>query len=179
MLGKFNFRSSYFSNSTRIWSAKNTWISRVSNLISTLFWIIRKQKLPDFDQTSVLYILNYHTLLGNFNFRSSYFSNSACNWSAKNASISRIINLIFYARLNYWQTKTALFWSDISSQHFKIPYIVGKVQFQKFTFFKFCMYLISEKYLDFSWYKPYFLGSFELFAKKNCLILIRLQFSTL
>src|SRR5271170_272202 len=61
---------------------------------------------------------------------------------------------------------------------FKILYIIGKVQFQKFTFFKFCMYLISEKCLHFSHYKPYFLRHFELFTKRNCLILIRLQFST-
>src|SRR5271163_453528 len=40
------------------------------------------------------------------------------------------------------------------------------------------MYLISEKCLDFPRYKPYFLRSFELFAHKNCFVLIRLQFST-
>src|SRR5277367_3688933 len=109
---------------------------------SRLFSIICKQKLLYFDQTSVLYILKYHTLLVKFNFRSSHFSNSACISSAKNASISRLINLIFYALLNYWQTKTAVFWSDFSSLHFKILYIFGKVQFQNFTLFKFCMYLI-------------------------------------
>src|SRR5277367_3049226 len=105
---------------------------------------IGKQKLCYFAQTSVLYILKYHTLLGKINFRSSHFSNSACISSTKNASISHFINLIFCALLNYWQTKTALYWSHISSLHFKIPYIVGIVQFQKFTFLKFCMYLISK-----------------------------------
>src|SRR5271163_2427611 len=142
-----------------------------------LLRIICKQKLLYFDQTSVLYISKYHTLLGKFNFRSSHFSNSACISSAKNASISRIINLIFFALLNYWQTKSALFWSDFTSLYFKIPYIVGKDKFQKFAFFKFCMYLINEKCFDFSHYKPYFLRSFELFSYKNCLILVRLQFS--
>src|SRR5271163_2814156 len=142
-----------------------------------LFSIIVKQKLLYFDQTSVLYILKYHTLLGKFNFRSSQISNSAYISSAKNASISRVINLIFCALLNYWQTKTALFWLDFSSLYFKIPCIVGKDKFQKFAFFKFCMYLISLKCLDFSHYKPYFLRSFELFSYKNCLIMVRLQFS--
>src|SRR5271156_564492 len=97
----------------------------------------------------------------------------------KNASISHFINLIFWALLNYFHTKSALFWSDFSSLHFKIQYIVGKDKFQKFAFFKFCMYLINEKCLDFSLYKPYFLCSFELFSYKNCLILVRLQFSIL
>ena len=63
-------------------------------LFSRLFCIICKRKLLYFDQTSVLYILKYHTLLGKFNFRSSHFSNSACIWSAKNESISCVVNLI-------------------------------------------------------------------------------------
>src|SRR5277367_1569786 len=143
-----------------------------------LLRIIGKQKLSYLDQTSVLYVLKYHTLLGEFNFRSSHFSNSACISSAKNASISRIINLIFFALLNYWQTKSALFWSDFSSLYFKIPYIVGKDKFLKFAFFKFCMYFINKKCFDFSLHKPYFLRTFELLANKNCLILVTHQFST-
>jgi len=150
----------------------------LETLFSALLWIIFIQKLPYIGQTSVLYILKYHTLLGKINFRSSHFSNSACIWSTKNASISHFINLIFFALLNYWQTKTALFWLDFSSLYFKIPYIVGKDKFQKFAFFKYCMYLINEKCLDFQHYKPYFLRSFELFSNKNCLVLIRLEFST-
>src|SRR5271168_5340824 len=128
-------------------------------LFSTLLRIIGRQKLFYFDQTSVPYISKYHTLLGKLNFRSLNFGNSACIGSAKNASISCVTNPIFYALENYWQTKTVLFRSDFSSLHFKIPYIVGKVQFQKFTFLKFCMYLISEKCLDFWRHKPYFLRS--------------------
>ena len=143
-----------------------------------LFWIIGTQKLCYFDQTTVLYISKFQTLLGKLNFRSSHFSNSACIWSAKNAWISRFLNLNIYAVLNYWQTKPALFWSDFSSLHFKIQYIVGKVQFQKFTFLILCTYLVSEKCLDFCCYKPYFLGFSGLLASGNWFILIRLLFST-
>src|SRR5271168_4757856 len=87
-------------------------------------------------------------------------------------------NPYFLCSFELLANKNCLILIRLSALHFQTPYIVGKVEFQKFTFFKFCMYLISKKGLDFSRYKPYFLSSFELLATKNCLILIRFHFST-
>src|SRR5271168_4871275 len=87
-------------------------------------------------------------------------------------------NPYFLCSFELLANKNCLILIRLSALHFQTPYIVGKVEFQKFTFFKFCMYLISEKCLDIAHYKLYFLSCVQLLAHKNCVILVRLELST-
>src|SRR5271163_4924796 len=103
-------------------------------LFSTLLRIINKQKLFCFDQTSVLYILKYHTLLGNLNFRSLNFGNSACIGSAKNASISCVTNPI--STLLRIIGRQKLFYFDQTSVLYILKYhtLLGKLIFRSSHF---------------------------------------------